>query len=135
MVLKQLKQIRDELKESAKSYDNAFQNTAIIAATELANQTIISDQNQTPLSSSQKNKTSFNPVLDKEYFLAKYGSLKNAKIEYQKIYGKQKYGRSWSEFIVIAQKLVSKSPNSTTLTLEERITKIENFLVSLGYQI
>lgn len=135
MVLNQLKQIRDELEKSAKSYDNAFKNTAIIAATELANQVTISEENQSLLSNSPQNKTSFHSILDKKYFINKYGNLKNAKVEYQKMYGKQKYGRSWSEFIAIAQKLASDSPQPTTLTLEERITKIENFLVSLGYKI
>lgn len=135
MVLNQLKQIRDELEKSAKSYDNAFKNTALIAATELAKQTSVTNQNKISLTSSQPTKTNLNPVLDKEYFLAKYGSLKNAKTEYQKIYGKHKYGRSWSEFIAIAKQLATDSSQPKTLTLEERIAKIENFLVSLGYQI
>jgi hypothetical protein len=38
MVLNQLKQIREELKNSADAYDRAFQNTAIIAAQELSGQ-------------------------------------------------------------------------------------------------
>ncbi|MEL6441168.1 MAG: hypothetical protein AAFQ80_18185 [Cyanobacteria bacterium J06621_8] len=135
MVLNQLKQIRDELEKSATSYDNAFKNTALIAATELASQAKTIEQNQTSLGSSQQNKISLKPVLDKKYFIAKYGNLKKAKTAYQETYGRQKYGRSWAEFIAIAQKLASESPQAKTLTLEERITKIENFLVKLGYQI
>ena len=133
MILNQLKQIRDELKSSADAYDNAFKNTALIAASELAKQTQ-PDQNNV-LGNEQQCKLNLNPVLDKEYFIAKYGSLKNAKAAYQEIYGKQKYGRSWAEFIAIAKKSVSVSPDAKTLTLEERITRIENFLISLGYQL
>ncbi|MEM8673866.1 MAG: hypothetical protein AAGF83_08340 [Cyanobacteria bacterium P01_G01_bin.67] len=134
MVLNQLKQIRDELKSSAKSYDTAFKNTALIAASELSKKQTLLEQ--TPIvDSKQQTKLNSNLIFDKEYFIANYGSLKNAKVAYQKLYGKQKFGRSWSEFIAIAQKLALASSKSKTLTLEERITKIENFLVSLGYQI
>ena len=139
MVLNQLKKIRDELKSSADAYDNAFMNTALIAASELADQTKqYQKQDQKEPSklfiNKQKSQSSLNPVLDKEYFIAKYGSLKNAKAAYQEMYGKQKFGRSWSDFIAIARKLTSASPEPKTLTLEERITKIENFLIGLGYE-
>ncbi len=135
MVLNQLKKIRDELKSSADAYDNAFMNTALIAASELADQTKQDQKDQPQLFiNNQQSQSSLNPVLDKEYFIAKYGSLKNAKAAYQEMYGKQKFGRSWSDFITVARKLTSASPKAKTLTLEERITKIENFLIGLGYQ-
>lgn len=138
MVLNQLKQIRDQLKSSADAYDNAFMNTALIAASELselADQTKPEQKDQPkPFINQQQSQSSLNPVLDKEYFIGKYGSLKNAKAAYQEMYGKQKFGRSWSDFITVARKLTSASPEAKTLTLEERITKIENFLIGLGYQ-
>ncbi|MEM7595328.1 MAG: hypothetical protein AAF383_28170 [Cyanobacteria bacterium P01_A01_bin.83] len=136
MVLNQLKQIRDELKSSAKSYDTAFKNTALIAASELATkQTQLEQTPITPIvNNRQQTKLNPNLILNKEYFIANYGSLKNAKAAYQKLYGKQKFGRSWSDFITVAQKLASASHESKTLTIEDRITKIENFLISLGYQ-
>ncbi|MGB5633642.1 MAG: hypothetical protein WBM44_29175 [Waterburya sp.] len=135
MVLNQLKQIRDELKSSANTYDTAFKNTALIAASELAEQTKQVQKNQTKQSiNPQQIQSRLNPVLDKEYFIARYGSLKNAKTAYQEMYGEQKYGRSWADFIAVAKKLASSFPKPKTLTLEERITKIENFLISLGYQ-
>ncbi len=138
MVLNQLKQIRDQLKNSADAYDSAFMNTALIAASELSELADQTKQHQKEptklLINNQQSQSSLNPVLDKEYFIAKYGSLKNAKAAYQKMYGKQKFGRSWSDFIAIAQKLTSASPEPKTLTLEDRITKIENFLIALGYQ-
>ena len=128
MVLNELKQIRDELKKSAKRYDNAFKNVAIIAAEELVNQ-------ENKIKQLERDKiVLLNPdtSLDKQYFLNKYGSLKNAKAAYTKKYGKQKYGRSWSDFIAVAKKLdLAERP---VLTLEDRITKIEKFLVTLGYQ-
>lgn len=128
MVLNELKQIRDELKKSAKRYDNAFKNVAIIAAEELVNQ-------ENKIKQLERDKiVLLNPdtSLDKQYFLNKYGSLKNAKAAYTKMYGKQKYGRSWSDFIAVAKKLdLAERP---VLTLEDRITKIEKFLVTLGYQ-
>ncbi|MEM8719297.1 MAG: hypothetical protein AAGE84_08300 [Cyanobacteria bacterium P01_G01_bin.39] len=133
MVLNQLKQIRDELKSSAKSYDTAFKNTALIAASELATKQTQLEQTSI-VNNRQQPKLNSNLVLDKEYFVANYGSLKNAKAAYQKFYGKQKFGRSWSDFIAVARKLASASSQATTLTLEDRITKIENFLISLGYQ-
>ena len=138
MVLNQLKKIRDELKSSADAYDNAFMNTALIAASELSelvDQTKPEQKDQPKLLiNNQQSQSNLNPVLDKEYFIAKYGSLKNAKAAYQEMYGKQKFGRSWSDFITVARKLTSASPKAKTLTLDERITKIENFLISLGYQ-
>ena len=82
MVLNQLKQIRDELKSSADAYDTAFMNTALIAASELselADQTKPEQKDQPKLLiNNQQSQSSLNPVLDKEYFIAKYGSLKNA---------------------------------------------------------
>ncbi|HEY9771410.1 MAG TPA: hypothetical protein V6C71_23440 [Coleofasciculaceae cyanobacterium] len=126
MVLNQLKQIRDELKKSGDAYDAAFKNTALIAAEEL-----VSREKQ--LKSDRQTSSCLNPVLDKQYFIANYGSLKNSKIAYQKIYGNQNYGRSWSDFIGLAKKLTL--PKQQTLTLEERVTKLENFLSSLGYQL
>ena len=128
MVLNELKQIRDDLKKSAERYDNAFQNVALIAAEELVdreNKIKQLDRNTTVL----LNPT---PSLNKQYFLNKYGSLKNAKAAYTKMYGKQKYGRSWLDFIAVAKKLdLAEQP---VLTLEDRINKIEKFLVTLGYQ-
>ena len=124
MVLKQLKQISNELKSSAGNYDTAFRNTASIAAREL------SDKEQ--LINSKSSQLNLTPTLDKKYFIAKYGSLKNAKAAYQKKYGEQKYGRSWSDFIAVAQTLTLPEPE---LTLEERVTRIENFLSNLGYQL
>ncbi len=140
MVLNQLKQIRDQLKSSADAYDNAFMNTALIAASELselADQIKPKQKDQPKLFiNNQQSQSSLSPVLDKEYFIAKYGSLKNAKAAYQEMYGKQKFGRSWSDFIAVAQQLTSASPKAKTLTLEERITKIENFLIiTLGYEL
>jgi hypothetical protein len=137
MVLNQLKQIRDELKASADKYDRAFKKTALIAAQELTEQerNIVNEQHQSSLnvSNSKAIVLSSNNSLNKQYFIKKYGSLKNAKAAYQKRYGKQKYGRSWSDFISVAQKI--SDSNSQKLSLEDRIAKIENFLVILGYQL
>lgn len=142
MVLNQLKQIREELKNSADAYDRAFKNTAIIAAQELNDQdrktNNQSNQHNLNFNSSQGNKFSLNPTFDKEYFIKKYGTLKNAKLAYQEIYGEQKYGRTWLDFITVAKKLdVAKKANiskSEELSLEVRIDKIEQFLITLGYQ-
>lgn len=142
MVLNQLKQIREELKNSADTYDRAFKNTAIIAAQELNDQDRKTNNqpNQANLNfnNSQGNKFSLNPTFDKEYFIKKYGTLKNAKLAYQELYGVQKYGRSWSDFIIVAKKLdgskKSDVSKSEELSLEVRIDKIEQFLKSLGYQ-
>lgn len=128
MVLNKLKQIRNELKNSADTYDTAFKNAALIAAEELVKQ---EKQLKEQLKSNQ-HLFNLNPSLDKQYFIDKYGSLKNAKAAYQKIHGEQKYGRSWSDFLTVAKKL--SSPEQSALTLEEKVTKIENFLSSLGYQ-
>ena len=137
MVLNQLKQIRDELKASAEKYDRAFKKTALIAAQELTEQehNIADEQHQAGLNDNNSKAIviSSNNSLDKQYFLEKYGSLKNAKVAYQKRYGKQKYGRSWSDFITVAQKI--SNSNSQKLSLEARIAKVENFLVTLGYQL
>jgi hypothetical protein len=136
MVLNELEQIREELKNSADAYDRAFKNIAIIAAQELNDQDskINNQLNQADLSfnNSQCNKLSLNPSLNKKDFIKKYGTLKNAKEAYQKMYGEQKYGRTWSDFIAVAKKLdISKLEE---LSLEVRIDKIERFLKSLGYQ-
>ncbi|MBW4535552.1 MAG: hypothetical protein KME09_16570 [Pleurocapsa minor HA4230-MV1] len=127
MVLNKLKQIRDELKNSADTYDTAFKNTALMAADEL-----VKEEKQLKQLKSNQHLLNLNPSLDKQYFIDKYGSLKNAKVAYQKIHGEQQYGRSWSDFLTVAQKL--SSPEQPALTLEERITKMENFLSSFGYQ-
>jgi hypothetical protein len=136
MVLNQLKQIREELKNSADAYDRAFKSTAIIAAQELNDQD--GKTNNQPsqanlnFNNSQGNKFRLNPTFDKKYFIKKYGNLKNTKLAYQEIYGEQKYGRTWLDFITVAKKLdVSKSEE---LSLEVRIDKIEQFLKTLGYQ-
>ena len=46
--------------------------------------------------------TTLGAVIDKQYFLDKYGSLKQAKSAYKEIYGDRQYGRSWSDFIAVA---------------------------------
>lgn len=134
MLLDQLKQISKELKDSAKSYDNSFRNTAIIAKEELMNQ----QDNYQLLDSCQQasllqDQTSDNRSLDKKYFIDKYGSLKKAKEECRKMYGEKKYGRSWKEFLKIINQLSpAKQP---VLTLEQRINRIENILISMGYKL
>ena len=138
MVLNHLKQIRDELKASADNYDRAFKNTALIAARELVEQEPKANNEKAQASLSESNFKALDSShhnLDKQYFIEKYGSLKNAKLAYQKIYGKQKYGRSWSDFITVVQKLSTSASNVQKLSLEDRITKIESFLVTLGYQL
>ncbi len=132
MVLNQLKQIRDELKQSGDAYDAAFRNTALIAAQELVSQ-------EQQLKSDRQTLSNLKQDLDKQYFITNYGSFKNAKIAYHQIYGQQKYGRSWSDFIAVAKKLTASDGvpltlPEQTLTLEQRVTKLENFLSSLGYQ-
>ena len=128
MVLNKLKQIRNELKNSADTYDTAFKNVALIAAEELVKE---EKQLKEQLKSNQ-HLFNLNPSLDKQCFIDKYGSLKNAKAAYQKIHGEQKYGSSWSDFLTVAKKL--SLPEQPALTLAEKITKIENFLSSFGYQ-
>ena len=138
MVLNHLKQIRDELKVSADNYDRAFKNTALIAAQELVEQELNTKNEKAQASLSKSNFKAIDSSeqnLDKQYFIEKYGSLKNAKLAYQKIYGKQKYGRSWSDFIIVVQKLPTSVSNVQKLSLEDKITKIESFLVTLGYQL
>jgi len=130
MVLNKLKQIRNELKNSASTYDTAFKTVALAAAEELVEE---EKQLKQQLNSNLKTLLNLNPTLDKQYFIAKYGSLNNAKVAYQKIHGEHKYGRSWSDFIAVAKKL--SLPEQQALTLEERVTRIENFLSSLGYQL
>lgn len=128
MVLNKLKKVRNDLKNSADNYDAAVMNIAAIAAEELIN----SEQQLQQQINERQPKPALYAALDKQFFLNRYGSLKNAKAAYNKIYGKQNYGRSWSDFINVAKKL--DSPLKLTLTLEERIAKIENFLITLGYQ-
>ena len=126
MVLNELKQIRNELKDSAECYDDAFKKVALIAAEQLVkeeNKIKQLDRDRPVLANST-------PNLDKQYFLNKYGSLKNAKAVYTRMYGERKYGRSWSDFIAVVKLDLSEQP---VLTLEDRITKIEKFLVTLGY--
>lgn len=144
MVLNQLKQIRDELKSSADAYDTAFKNTALIAATELVEQQQFTSKRSKnkQLQNKAEDSFSFKPVMNKLYFVDKYGSLKNAKTAYQKIYRQQKFGRSWSDFLAVVKELPLTSTSTAastpkTLSLEsidERITRIENFLMSLGFQ-
>ncbi len=145
MVLNQLKQIRNELKSSADAYDTAFKNTALMAATELVEQQKQFNSEQSKNKQLQNKKddlSSLKPVMNKPYFINKYGSLKNAKTAYQKIYCQQKFGRSWSDFLAVVNELpltststVSSTPKTLTLeSIDERITNIENFLRSLGYQ-
>ncbi|MEL6581418.1 MAG: hypothetical protein AAFQ14_16885 [Cyanobacteria bacterium J06621_12] len=136
MVLNQLKKIRDELRDSAEVYDAAFKNVAIIAAEELVQSEQNLRQDSKQQLNTQQHRASLNSVpnkLDKKYFLNRYGSLKNAKAAYTQAHGQQNYGRSWADFVTVAKKLASPKPQ--TLTLEERITKIEEFLCSLGYQL
>lgn len=129
MVLNKLKQIRNELKNSADTYDTAFKNTALMAADELVKE----EKHLKEQLKSNQYLFNLNPSLNlnKQHFIDKYGSLKNAKAAYQKIHGEQKYGRSWSDFLTVVKKL--SSPEQPALTLEEKVTKIENFLSSLGY--
>ena len=134
MVLNKLKQIRDEIKNSAVAYDNAFKNTALVAARELSDRDLKINEGKSldNTNTIEDSKNDLNSNLTKEYFLQQYGSLKNAKLAYQKIYGKQKYGRSWSDFLTVVKQL-----NTTKIeksSLETRITRIENFLKQLGYQ-
>lgn len=128
MVLNKLKKIRDEWEESAKAYDEAFQNTALIAAEALMNQ-------QQKLNSNYQAQGDrvLSQSLDKEYFLNKYGSLKKAREEYKKIYGQKKYGKSWNDFLQVVKELPTLEKPS--LTLEQRITRIESILRSMGHQL
>ena len=128
MVLSKLKKIRDELEESAKAYDEAFKNTALIAAESLMNQ-----QQKINAKSRELNHKLLSQGLDKEYFLDKYGSLKNAKEEYKKIYPKTKYGKSWKDFFEAVQDL--PPIENCSLTLEQRITRIEDILRAMGHDL
>ena len=130
MVLNQLKQIRDDLKKSAESYDEAFKNTALIAA-----ESLLGQQNRSNNQRHNHNQV-LNPSLEQEYFIKKYGNLKQAKAAYKKIYGEQKYGRSWESFIKIARELLPiEESEKSILTLEQRLEKIEKFLETLGYKL
>ncbi|MBE9168172.1 hypothetical protein IQ238_11835 [Pleurocapsales cyanobacterium LEGE 06147] len=127
MVLNQLKKIRDELKESAKAYDEAFKNTAIIATEELINRQKLHDNTQ------QVSSKVLAKSLDKGYFIKKYGSLQKTKEEYKKIYGQKNYGRSWKDFLKVAKELpLIEQP---IFTLEQRIERIENILRTMGYEL
>ena len=128
MVLSKLKKIRDELQESAKAYDDAFKNTALIAAESLMDQ-----QQKINLQSAAIDQKALPQNLDKEYFLGKFGSLKKAKQEYKKLYPKIRYGISWQDFLKAVQNLPSMEKNS--LSLEERITRIENILRTMGHDL
>ena len=128
MVLSKLKKIRDELEESAKAYDEAFKNTALIAAESLMDQ-----QQKINAKSRELNHKLLSQGLDKEYFLDKYGSLKNAKEEYKKIYPKTKYGKSWKDFLEAVQNL--PPIENCSLTLEQRITRIEYILRAMGHDL
>jgi hypothetical protein len=124
MTLNKLKQIRNELKQNAEIYDEAFKNTALIAAQGLASQqkALNGDCNKILTQS-----------FDKKYFIKKYGSLKTAKHEYQKKYGNKNYGKSWNDFINVVKELPLLEQSN--LTLEQRIERIENILRSMGHQL
>lgn len=133
MILNELKQISKELKDSAKSYDNSFRKTAIIAKEELMTR----QENYQLLDCQQtfllQDEMSDNRSLDKKYFVDKYGSFKKAKEECKKIYGEKNYGRSWKEFLNIINQI---SPaKQQVLTLEQRIKRIEDILISIGYKL
>ena len=152
MVLNKLKKIRDELKESAKSYDEAFKNTALIAAESLVSQQKLLDADEVAVGFAEGQRSNFDlnhsnqdkilagsknqllsQILTKEYFLEQYGSLKNTKEAYRKVYGKKKYGKSWQDFLAIAAELpLIEKP---ALTLEERVERIENILKNMGYKL
>ncbi len=137
MVLNRLKKIRDELKQSAKSYDEAFKNTALIAAESLVTEQQLLDaepshKSKLKLLANETNKL-LPQTLTKEYLLKKYGSLKNTKEAYKKVYGQKKYGKSWQDFLAVAAELpLIEKP---VLTLEERVARIENILKTMGYQL
>ena len=134
MILEELKQISKELKDSAKSYDNSFKNTAIIATEGLINQQeknkVLNSCRQTSL---LPDKVSHNQSFDKNYFVNKYGSLKKAKEEYKKLYGEKNYGRSWKDFLSIVNQISSRE--QPVLTLEQRIKRIEDILIRMGYEL
>lgn len=127
MILNQLKKIRDELKESAKAYDEAFKNTAIIATEELMHRQQLNDNTD------RVSSKALPQSLDKKYFIKKYGSLQKTKEEYKKIYGKKNYGKSWEDFLKLAKELpLIEEP---IFTLEQRIERIENILKTMGYKL
>lgn len=137
MVLNKLKEIRDELKKSAKSYDEAFKNTSIVAAESLVAQKQLLEkelnQNGNDKILDKKDELTSLPSLSKQYFLKKYGSLNNTKRAYIKAYGKKKYGRSWDDFLEIAVNL--PSIEKPELTLEARVSRIEKILTAMGYKL
>ncbi len=137
MVLNKLKQIRDDLKESANSYDKAFKNTALIAAENLVVQEQLLNkelkENSDKLTSDNIKHKTLPVTLNKQYFLEKYGSLKKTKEVYKKAYGKKKYGKSWQDFLAIAADLpLIEKP---VLSLEARVARIENILNTMGYKL
>jgi hypothetical protein len=124
MTLNKLKQIRNELKQNAEIYDEAFKNTALLAAEGLANQ-------QKSLNS--KDNKILAQSLDKKYFINKYGNLKTAKKEYKKIYANKNYGKSWDDFINAVKELTLTKQSE--FTLEQRIERIENILRNMGHEL
>ncbi len=146
MILEELKQISKELKDSAKSYDDSFKNTAIMATEGLIKQQELlnTHQNQEQLLTEDKKtdllrgEVSRHQSLDRKYFIDKYGSLKKTKEEYTKLYGKKNYGRSWKDFLNIVKQLPSKeqlAKEQPVLTLEQRVKRIEDILISMGYSL
>lgn len=142
MILDELKQISKELKDSASSYDNSFRNTAIIATeglidrqqllnTEQDRDKVLTNSKETSL---LRGEVSRNHSFDRNYFINKYGSLKKAKEEYKKLYGHKNYGRSWKDFLNIVKQLPSLE-QPVVLTLEQRIKRIEDILISMGYSL
>lgn len=121
MALNKLKRIKNELKQNAETYDEAFKNTAFIAAEGLSNQ-----------QKSLNNKILVQK-LDKQYFINQYGNLKTAKEEYKRVYGNNNYGKSWDDFINAVQELPLLQKSG--LTLEQRIERIENILRIMGQEL
>jgi hypothetical protein len=123
MTLNKLKQIRNELKQNAEIYDEAFKNTAMIAAEELGDKQNLLDNRH----------KIFKPILDKKYFLERYGNLITAKQEYKKIYRSKDFGKSWDDFLNAVKELpLMEQP---IMTLEQRIQRIENILSAMGYEL
>jgi hypothetical protein len=124
MTLNKLKQIRNELKQNAEIYDEAFKNTALLAAEGLANRQKSLNSNSNEILAQS---------FDKKYFIKKYGNLKTAKEEYKRIYGNNNYGKSWKDFINAVKEL--PLIEQSDLTLEQRIARIENILRSMGHEL
>ena len=91
------------------------------------------NQNSEQKIANKNSKRLLSPPLDKQYFIEKYGSLKKTKAAYNKAYGNKKYGKSWQDFLAIAAELpLIEQP---VLTLEARIARIENILITMGYKL